>query len=98
MTTAALISTALRNAYETQQLNEGPIFHSDLGSQYTSVEFTELIGELKMKHSFSYKASPYDNACIDLSMLFKKEEVNYVQYLDEHSSKNSVISIYLRLV
>lgn len=86
--TTELISTALRNAYETQQPCEELIFHSDLGSQYTSDEFAFLITEFNIKHSFSYKGSPYDNACIEsFHAILKKEEVNHVQYLDEYSAK-----------
>lgn len=36
-----------------------------------------------MTHSFSYKGSPYDNACIEsFHAILKKEEVNHVRYLD----------------
>lgn len=86
--TTDLIKTALQNAYDTQQPGEGLIFHSDLGSQYTSDEFACLIHKYKMKHSFSYKGSPYDNACIEsFHAILKKEEVNHVQYLDENSAR-----------
>nr|WP_157065250.1 IS3 family transposase [Amphibacillus sediminis] len=86
--TTDLISTALQNANETQQPKEGLIFHSDLGSQYTSDEFANLIETFNMTHSFSYKGSPYDNACIEsFHAILKKEEVNHVQYLDEYSAK-----------
>src|SRR5699024_8823663 len=86
--TTELISTALRNAYEAQQSGEGLIFHSDLGSQYTSDEFANLVKTFKITHSFSYKGSPYDNACIEsFHAILKKEEVNHVQYLDEYSAR-----------
>lgn len=41
-----------------------------------------------MTHSFSYKGSPYDNACIEsFHAILKKEEVNHVRYLDFESAK-----------
>jgi len=86
--TTELVTKALENAYHTQQPNEGLIFHSDLGTQYTSDEFKNVIDQYKMIQSFSYKGSPYDNACIEsFHATLKKEEVNHVQYIDYKSAK-----------
>lgn len=83
-----LIKTALQNAYDTQHPGAGLIFHSDLGSQYTSEEFACLIHEYNMEHSFSYKSSPYVNVCIEsFHAILKKEEVNHVPFLDKNSAK-----------
>src|SRR5690606_25278400 len=57
--TTDLIIKALENAYHTQKPGEGLIFHSDLGTQYTSEEFANTIKKFNMTHSFSYKGSPY---------------------------------------
>lgn len=86
--TTDLIERALENAYVTQKPGDGVIFHSDLGSQYTSDDFAQMIQSFKMTHSFSYKGSPYDNACIEsFHAILKKEEVNHVQYFDYESAK-----------
>lgn len=86
--TTDLIIKALENAYYAQKPDEGLIFHSDLGTQYTSTDFAKVIKQFKMTHSFSYKGSPYDNACIEsFHAILKKEEVNHVQYLDYTSAK-----------
>src|SRR5690625_2612574 len=86
--TTELIIKALENAYHTQKPSEGLIFHSDLGTQYTSDEFAAIIEKFKMTHSFSYKGSPYDNACIEsFHAILKKEEVNHVQYIDDKSAE-----------
>lgn len=86
--TTELIIKALNNAYHAQQPGKNLIFHSDLGSQYTSDEFAIVIKQLNMTHSFSYKGSPYDNACIEsFHAILKKEEVNHVQYIDERSAR-----------
>lgn len=86
--TTDLITKALENAYHTHKPAEGLIFHSDLGAQYTSDEFTSVINEFNLIQSFSYKGSPYDNACIEsFHATLKKEEVNHVQYFDYKSAK-----------
>src|SRR5699024_5529363 len=81
--TTELVEKALENAYVIQKPKDGVIFHSDLGSQYTSDSFAEKVQRYKMRHYFSHKGSPYDNACIEsFHEILKKEEVNHVQYLD----------------
>jgi len=85
--TTELVIKALDNAYHTQKPDDGLIFHSDLGTQYTSDEFKQVIRTFNMTHSFSYKGSPYDNACIEsFHATLKKEEVNHVRYLDFESA------------
>ena len=49
--TTELITSALDNAYHTQQPGNGLFFHSDLGSQYTSDEFANVIDKYKMIQS-----------------------------------------------
>ena len=56
--TTELITNALENAYHTQKPADGLIFHSNLGTQYTSDEFKQVIDKFNMTHSFSYKGSP----------------------------------------
>lgn len=86
--TTNLISRALENAYQTQQPQDGLVFHSDLGSQYTSDEFAKMIDSYQMTHSFSHKGCPYDNACIEsFHAILKKEEVNHVSYINFYSAK-----------
>lgn len=67
-----------RNAYYSQfpDKNKQLIFHSDLGSQYTSNDLRELCKEFNIIQSFSKKGCPYDNACIEsFHSLIKKEEI-----------------------
>ncbi|OLO37213.1 transposase [Alkalihalophilus pseudofirmus] len=42
-----LVSKALENAYHTQKPKDGIVFHSDLGTQYTSDDFDQVIKEFK---------------------------------------------------
>lgn len=86
--TTDLISKALENAYQTQQPQDGLVFHSDLRSQYTSDEFARIVKSYHMTHSFSHKGCPYDNACIEsFHAILKKEEVNHVRYINFYSAK-----------
>ncbi|ORI59344.1 transposase, partial [Leuconostoc mesenteroides subsp. cremoris] len=38
------------------------IIHKDLGSQYTSDDYNQRLTELHIRHSYSRKGCPYDNA------------------------------------
>lgn len=79
--TTDLIINALNNSVVSQKPSPGLIFHSDLGSQYTSIEFQKVVEKLNITHSFSKKGCPYDNACIEsFHAALKKEEVNLVTY------------------
>ena len=55
----------------------GVIFHTDRGSQFTSMQFRKHLDRLNMVQSFSAKAHPYDNAVMECFFKYlKKEEVN----------------------
>ncbi len=80
--TTDLIIQALTNAYASQKPKDEIIFHTDLGSQYTSKEFKDLTSDLNMIQSFSRKGCPYDNACIEsFHATLKKEEVYQTTYV-----------------
>ncbi|MFR2745316.1 MAG: IS3 family transposase, partial [Clostridium saudiense] len=73
-----LVVKALKNAYYNQNPNKNKhiIFHTDLGSQYTSNDLKELCKEFNIIQSFSKKGCPYDNACIEsFHSSIKKEEI-----------------------
>ena len=62
-------------------LAKGEIFHSDRGSQYTSNDYEALLSILKIRHSYSKKGYPYDNASmLSFNSILKKEEVNNNTY------------------
>ena len=58
--TADLAVKAVENACLNVKVTEGIILHSDLGSQYTSHEFENLLSSKGMIHSYSRKGNPYD--------------------------------------
>ncbi|MBU5314983.1 DDE-type integrase/transposase/recombinase [Clostridium bornimense] len=73
-----LVIKALKRAYHNQNPHKDNklIFHSDLGSQYTSNDLKDLCKEFSIVQSFSKKGCPYDNACIEsFHSSIKKEEV-----------------------
>ena len=76
-----LVIAAFKQAQITRRTTQGMIFHSDLGSQYTSNEFEKLLIENGVKHSYSKKGYPYDNASMEsFNAILKKEEVNVNTY------------------
>jgi transposase InsO family protein len=85
--TTELVLQALDNAVSVQQPEPGLILHTDLGSQYTSEDFSQALKEQKTIPSFSRKGCPYDNACIkSFHAILKKEEVHHVTYLNFKSA------------
>jgi len=76
-----LVIDAFNKAMINGGLNRDAIFHSDRGSQYTSNDFEELLKKLSIKHSYSKKGYPYDNASMEsFNAILKKEEVNVNNY------------------
>ena len=76
-----LVIDAFNKAMINRKLNKDGIFHSDRGSQYTSNDFEKLLEELEIKHSYSKKGYPYDNASMEsFNAILKKEEVNVNTY------------------
>lgn len=83
-----LVIKAFNKAIKNRGLDENGIFHSDRGSQYTSNDFEELLTTLKIKHSYSKKGYPYDNASMEsFNSILKKEEVNIKKYKTFNEAK-----------
>ena len=66
---------------EMLKLNKDGIFHSDRGSQYTSNDFEQLLEELKIKHSYSKKGYPYDNASMESFNAILKKRRSKCKYV-----------------
>ena len=76
-----LVIEAFKKALVNRGLDKDGIFHSDRGSQYTSNDFEHILEELEIKHSYSKKGYPYDNASMEsFNAILKKEEVNVNTY------------------
>lgn len=68
------VADALRKAIEAAGTRP-KVIHSDRGSQYISNEYKETAGEIQ--RSYSKKAYPWDNACIEsFHSLIKREWLN----------------------
>ena len=78
---ADLVIDSIKKAQAKGKFKKGAIFHSDLGSQYTSNKVEKYLKELNLRHSYSKKGYPYDNACMEsFNAILKKEEVNLKVY------------------
>ena len=87
--TTELVISAFRKAKIKRGITEGMIFHSDLGSQYTSNEYENLLQENNVKHSYSKKG--YDNASMEsFNAILKKEEVNVNTYETFNEAKLAI--------
>ena len=79
--TSEIVIEAFNKAKQERGITKGMIFHSDLGSQYTSKEYEKILMENNVRHSYSKKGYPYDNASMEsFNAILKKEEVNVNTY------------------
>ena len=89
--TSELVISAFKKAQIKRGITKGMIFHSDLGSQYTSKEYENLLQENNVKHSYSKKGYPYDNASMEsFNAILKKEEVNVNTYETFNEAKLAI--------
>ena len=86
-----LVIEAFNKALINRGLNKDGIFHSDRGSQYTSNEYEKLLAALNIRHSYSKKGYPYDNASMEsFNAILKKEEVNINNYKTFEEAKLAI--------
>ena len=86
--TDELVIDAFNKALVNRGLERNGIFHSDRGSQYTSNDYENLLSSLKIRHSYSKKGYPYDNASMEsFNAILKKEEVNVNTYRTFNEAK-----------
>ena len=86
-----LVIDAFNKALINRGLEKEGIFHSDRGSQYTSNDFENLLSSLLIKHSYSKKGYPYDNASMEsFNAILKKEEVNVSNYETFNEAKLAI--------
>jgi len=86
-----LVIKAFQKASKSRKLEHDSIFHSDRGSQYTAKEFEKLLETMRIKHSYSKKGYPYDNASMEsFNAILKKEEVNVNNYATFEEAKLAI--------
>lgn len=82
---------ALNKAMSNRKIDEDCIFHSDRGVQYTSNKYETLLKQNNIKHSYSKKGYPYDNAAMEsFNASLKKEEVNLKRYNDYDEARLAI--------
>lgn len=73
--TAESVLEAIKIAQKRRNIRKSVIIHSDRGIQFTGELYKEITE--KMKRSYSKKACPWDNACIEsFHSLIKREWLN----------------------
>jgi len=76
-----LITGSFKSAYKIRQPDNGLIFHSDRGTQYTAYSFEKLLKACKTEHSFSPTGRPCHNAVMEsFFSSMKKEELYRTNY------------------
>ena len=71
----------MKKAKETRHVTKPLILHSDRGCQYVSKDYIHITEQ--MIRSYSKKAYPWDNACIEsLHALIKREWLNRFKIFD----------------
>ena len=83
--------TALRMALEQRRPAAGLVHHSDRGSQYASIDYTDLLKARHCEISMSRKASPWENGgCESWMKTLKYEEVYRQEYRDLAEARASI--------
>ena len=84
---AKWVIEAVKKAQQTRKVNKPLIIHSDRGSQYVCNDYIAITA--KMQRSYSKKAYPWDNACIEsFHALIKREWLNRFKIFDyNHAHK-----------
>lgn len=89
--TESLVIEAFNKTLINRGLNKDGIFHSDRGSQYKFNNFEQLLTNLNLKHLYSKKGYPYDNASMEsFNAILKKEEVNVNNYKTFNEAKLAI--------
>jgi transposase InsO family protein len=93
-----LVLRTLDQAISNQTINGQLILHTDQGTQYTSKSYQSRLTELGIRHSFSRKGCPYDNAGIESFHATLKKELVYQcpVYSTFEAAKTSLFDYVLR--
>lgn len=78
---AKWVTEAVKKAKNIRKVNKPLILHTDRGSQYVSMDYMEITKDIQ--RSYSKKAYPWDNACIEaFHALIKREWLNRFKIFD----------------
>jgi len=87
----ALTLSALQMALSRRVVEPGLVHHSDRGSQYASLDYTNLLKGNGIVISMSRKGNPWDNAaCESFMKTLKYEEVHRNEYRDLAEARSEI--------
>ena len=90
---ATLVINALEHAYQQRGKPIGLMFHSDQGSQYTSLRFRQLLWRYRVKQSMSRRGNCWDNAPMErVFRSLKTEWVPIAGYVSLEQAKLDISS------
>ena len=87
----ALISDALRMAYETRGQPHDVMFHSDQGSQYTGLKYQQILWRYRIKQSVSRRGNCWDNS--PMERFFRSLKTEWVPangYVDKDEARQQI--------
>ena len=82
-------------AVNRQRPQNGLIFHSDLGVQYASSAYREILAEYNITQSMSRKGDPYDNAVAENFFSCLKCELVHHKHYKTRSEAQADIFAYI---
>ncbi|KND62719.1 IS3 family transposase [Candidatus Phytoplasma phoenicium] len=85
-------SLVLKTLQQLPYCTQPGIFHSDQGSQYTSLEFQTVLTSKNLMPSFSEKGEPSQNACVEAFFSNLKCETFYLEK-KKFCTKNRLINL-----
>lgn len=79
--------------FQCRGISKGDMFHSDRGSQFTSLDFRKELDKLNMVQSFFVKVHPYDNAVMECFFKYlKKEKLDRCTFQNVEQLKQNPLS------
>nr|WP_235809424.1 IS3 family transposase [Lacticaseibacillus saniviri] len=91
-----LVLKTLESVVKNRTITGDLIIHTDLGSQYTSDNYNQRLTELHIRHSYSRKGCPYDNAPMEsFHASLKKECVYPVPVFEDYETAAAVLFEYV---
>lgn len=88
-----LVLNALDHAYQQRGDPQGLLFHSDQGSQYTSLRFRQRLWRYHIKQSMSRRGNCWDNAPMErVFRSLKTEWIPSVGYMSLEQAKSDINS------
>ena len=95
--TAALVTSALRQALTQRAVIDGLTFHSDRGSQYASIDVRQLLMQHNIRQSMSSTGSCYDNAITETFFHTLKTELIYWERYETRDQARRNIFEYIEV-